>query len=86
LILGLQFSDFELILSFYAKLTLTKKEKTREATLKQERKKKTGFPPRAEEMTRDELCGSQTLLQLYTTFFLDAHDLYNTRSRLTMPF
>jgi hypothetical protein len=42
---------------------LKKAKETGHNPEKQEKQKDTGFPPGAGETKRDELCGSQTLLQ-----------------------
>jgi hypothetical protein len=51
---------------FYLLYASKAKESKRNGTqlLKQEKEKDTSFPLGAGETTRDELCGSQTLLQL----------------------
>jgi hypothetical protein len=45
----------------------------RETTPKQENTKNTSFPPGAGETTKDELCGSLTLLQDEITFLFLEH-------------
>jgi hypothetical protein len=47
---------------------------------KQKKGKDTSFPPGAGETTKDELCGSLTLLQNETTFLFRTLDLYMGRS------
>jgi hypothetical protein len=44
-------------------IKLKKAKETRHNPEKQEKQKDIGFPPEARETKRDELCGSQTLLQ-----------------------